>query len=70
MSIKNNKVATTIKLDGSLYDQFKIFGIRHKITLQALVEKSIYRYVTEEPFRNDINCYILPISTAITSSVS
>jgi predicted DNA-binding ribbon-helix-helix protein len=66
----NKKVATTVKVENTLYDQFKIFGIRHKLTLQGLVEKTVYRYVTEQPFRDDINNYILPISTETTSSIA
>ena len=59
----SNKVATTVKVENSLYDQFKIFGIRHKLTLQGLVEKTIYRYVNEDVFRHEINEFIVPINS-------
>lgn len=57
----NKKVATTVKIESSLYDDFKVLGIRHKLTLQALIERSIYRYVNEQPFRDDINNFNLPL---------
>jgi hypothetical protein len=61
------KVATTVKVESTLYDQFKIFGIRHKITLQGLVEKTIYRYVNENTFRNEINLFVVPIASMSSS---
>jgi hypothetical protein len=59
----SNKVATTVKVENTLYDQFKIFGIRHKLTLQGLVEKTIYRYVNEDVFRNEMNEFVIPVTS-------
>jgi predicted DNA-binding ribbon-helix-helix protein len=59
----SNKVATTVKVENALYDQFKIFGIRHKLTLQGLVEKTIYRYVNEDAFRNEMNEFVIPVTS-------
>lgn len=53
-----NKVSTTIKVQEVLYDEFKILGIRHKHSLQKLVEKTVFRYVNEEKYRNEMNNYI------------
>jgi len=64
-----NKVATTVKVQESLYDEFKVLGVRHKLTLQGLVERSVYRYVNEETFRDSINCFILPVSLVASSSL-
>lgn len=50
-----NKVATTVKVENALYDGFKVLGIRYKLTLQGLVERTVYRYVNEEIFRTDMN---------------
>ena len=61
MSTKN-KIATTVKVESSLYDEFKVLGVRHKLSLQGLVERTIYRYVREDLFREGINNFILPIS--------
>ena len=69
-----NKVATTIKIEDTLYDEFKILGVRHKLTLQGLIERTVYRYVNETAFRNDINNFILPVTSGAdfptTSSIA
>jgi hypothetical protein len=63
-----NKVATTVKVEPTLYDEFKILGIHYKITLQGLVEKTVFRYVKEDAFRNELNSFTIPYITG--SSVS
>lgn len=55
------KIATTVKIENNLYDNFKILGVRYKLTLQGFVEKTVFRYVNDEKFREDINNFILPI---------
>lgn len=61
--MSTKKVATTVKVENALYDQFKIFGIRHKLTLQGLVEKTIYRYVNEDAFRDELNGFVVPLTS-------
>lgn len=65
-----NKVATTIKIPDTLYDEFKVLGVRHKLTLQGLIEKTVYRYVKEEGFRNDINKFIIPTLSTTSFATS
>ena len=70
-----NKVATTVKVEPTLYDEFKVLGIRNHLTLQGLVEKTVYRYVREEIFRNDMNSFnaLMTFSSslsAVTSSLA
>jgi len=68
-----NKVTTTIKMESILYDEFKILGIRHKLTLQGLVEKTVFQYVKDEKFRDELNNFIIPVTTIIpevTSSIA
>jgi predicted DNA-binding ribbon-helix-helix protein len=65
--MSTKKVATTVKVENTLYDQFKILGIRHKLTLQGLVEKAVYRYVSEDVFRAEINSFVLPVSATSSS---
>ncbi len=67
MSTKT-KVATTVKVESSLYDDFKVLGVRHKLTLQGLVEKTVFRYVREDKFRSEMNNFLLPITTVIAAS--
>ena len=68
--MNTKKVATTVKVENTLYDQFKILGIRHKITLQGLVEKTIHRYVNEDKFREEINSFVVPLVSTATSSLA
>ena len=56
-----NRVATTVKVDSTTYDELKILGIRYKLTLQGLVEKTVYRYVNEEVFRDAMNSFTVPV---------
>ena len=58
------KVATTVKIEQNLYDEFKVLGIRCRLTLQGLVERCIYRYVKEESFQTQINDFTLPFETS------
>jgi hypothetical protein len=62
-----NKVATTIKIDPDLYDQFKVLGIHHKVTLQRLIATCIFRYVNEEKFREGVNEFTFPTQSFIDS---
>lgn len=55
-----NKVPTTIKLDIGLYDELKILSVRHKFTLQSLVEKCVYQYVHLDSFRESVNNFQVP----------
>lgn len=68
--IMKNKVATTVKVESILYDEFKVLGVRHKLTLQGLMEKTVFRYVNEERFREEINNFILPVTTTIIGAVT
>jgi len=59
-----SKTATTVKIEKSLYDSFKILGIQNNLTLQTFVEKCVHLYVgntsTSSSFRNLVNNFIVP----------
>ena len=55
------RIATTVKIESSLYDDFKILGIKHHITLQGLVEKCVHLYVNRISFRDEIDAFSLPV---------
>jgi len=63
----SSKVPTTIKLEPSIYDDFKVLGIRQKFSLQSFVEKAIIRYVNDENFRNDMDAFKLSCQESIKS---
>lgn len=69
----SKKVATTVKVDPTLYDEFKVLGVRYKLTLQGLIEKTVYRYVNEDVYRDGMNGFTLPAlssSLSVTSSLA
>lgn len=59
-----DKVATTVKIPAGLYDDLKVLGIRHRMSLQTLVEKCVYLFVTNNQvsssFRETIASYTIP----------
>ena len=68
----SKKVATTVKVDPTLYDEFKVLGVRYKLTLQGLIERTVYRYVNEDAYRDSMNNFALPAlsGSLITSSLA
>lgn len=56
----NKKTATTVKIEKSLYDSFKILGIQNNLTLQTFVEKCVNLYVGDTSFRASVNTYSVP----------
>lgn len=59
--MKEIKIATTVKIPSDLYDELKVLGIRHKISLQTLVEKCVNLFVSNtqvsSSFRETITAY-------------
>ena len=64
------KIATTVKIPESLYDDFKILGIRSKISLQTLVEKCVNLFVKNDEFREVVNNYSIPVLSPEARQVS
>ena len=66
------KTATTVKIEKSLYDSFKILGIQNRnLTLQTFVEKCVHLYVDDTPFtasfRDIVNNFVVPILSTTSS---
>jgi hypothetical protein len=59
-----SKTATTVKIEKSLYDSFKILGIQNNLTLQTFVEKCVNLYVgdtsSSSSFRALVNDFTIP----------
>lgn len=49
---------SSVKLPIPLWDDFRVKGIKNKITFQKLVERSMHLYVTNSEFRKQINNHI------------
>jgi len=70
---EKNKVATTVKIPVWLYDELKVLGIRHKISLQTLVEKCVNLFVgnnqVSASFRETITSYQLPKTSTVDTRI-
>lgn len=53
--MKSNKQLTSVKVDPSLFEEYKVVSIRTKLNLQKLVDRSLYLYLTDINFRSQIN---------------
>jgi predicted DNA-binding ribbon-helix-helix protein len=66
------KTATTVKIEKSLYDNFKILGIQNNLTLQTFVDKCVHLYVGDtsasSSFRTLVNNFIVPVLSDTTGS--
>ena len=52
--------ATTVKIPKDLYSEFKVLGIRRRMTLQQFVERAVYLFVNDEQWRNNFNSKFAP----------
>lgn len=48
------KTLTTVRIQPSLWENFKEICKEEKFTFQKLAERSIYLYLTDQEFRNKI----------------
>jgi hypothetical protein len=51
----NDKKLTSVKVEQELLQQFKEECVRHKFSLQKLVDRSIYLYLTQEEFKQKLH---------------
>ena len=67
MKNNTNTTATTVKIEKSLYNDFKVHGIRSGSTLQDFVEKCVKLYVDDEKFRILVNTYQIQVLSSTGS---
>ena len=62
---KDQVTATTVKIEKTLYGDFKVLGIRSGLTLQDFVEKCVHLYVDNSTFsasfRAMVDNYVVPV---------
>ena len=46
---------TSVKINKSLFEQFKVECIKRKFSFQKLSERAIHLYLTEEEFRKQVH---------------
>ena len=49
---------TSVKVDGDLFDEFKVLCVRTKFSLQKLTDRCMHRYVVDEEFRKAMHNYL------------
>jgi hypothetical protein len=57
---------TSVKVNKILFDEFKVASIRSKISLQKLVDRSLYLYLTNEEYKKQIHNQL---NTILTGSI-
>ena len=50
----NNKL-TSVKVNDTLFDEFKVLCVRTKFSLQKLVDRSIHLYLTDDEYRKQLH---------------
>jgi hypothetical protein len=53
----NSQHTTSVKIDESLWEDFKVSCVKHKFSLQKLAERAIHLYLTDEDFRKSIHSH-------------
>lgn len=53
--MQKKTTTTTIKIDDRLYEDFKIMGIKTKMSLHDLVQRTMMLYLTEGDFRYKVH---------------
>jgi len=52
---KKGDILTTVRLQDTLFNDFKLEAVRNKITMRNLLERSMFLYMTDPEFKKVIN---------------
>jgi hypothetical protein len=52
---KKGDILTTVRLQDTLFNDFKLEAIRNKITMRNLLERAMFLYLTDPEFKKTIN---------------
>jgi hypothetical protein len=52
---KKEMTLTSVKVQSELFDDFKMSCVKHKFSLQKLVDRTVHLYLTDEEFRKNIH---------------
>ena len=53
----SNQKLTSVKIDSSMWDNFRVECIKRKFSFQKLAERSIHLYLTDEDFRKQVSSH-------------
>ena len=54
----DNKKLTSVKVDTDLFQEFKEQCVRDKFSLQKLVDRAIFLYITDKDFKKKIEAQV------------
>lgn len=54
---KNEKL-TSVKVNETLFEEFKVLCVRTKFSLQKLVDRSMDMYLTDEEYRKEMHNHL------------
>ena len=52
---KEGMKLTSVNVHEDLFTEFKVLGVRYKMSFQKLADRALYLYVTDEEFRSKIH---------------
>lgn len=52
---KKEMILTSVKVQSELFEDFKMSCVKHKFSLQKLVDRTVHLYLTDEEFRKNIH---------------
>jgi len=52
---KKELTLTSVKVQSDLFEDFKMSCVKHKFSLQKLVDRTIHLYLTDDEFRKSIH---------------
>ena len=52
---KKEMTLTSVKVQSELFEDFKMSCVKHKFSLQKLVDRTIHLYLTDDEFRKSIH---------------
>lgn len=55
MTNKAKRVITSVKIPQTLYEDFKVTSVKTKMNLQDIVERAMFKYLTDSSFRQSIH---------------
>ena len=55
MISKSKRVITSVKIPQVLYEDFKVTTVKTKMSLQDIVERTMFMYLTDSGFRQSIH---------------
>lgn len=55
MVSKSKRVITSVKIPEVLYEDFKVTSVKTKMSLQDIVERTMYMYLTDSKFRQSVH---------------